>query len=254
MLNPREMNMVITIESREVAKMIGKRHSDLMRDIRVYENDFSQNADLRSDDFFIKSSYKAGTGKTYLCYLLTKKGCEFVANKMTGKKGNLFTASYITKFNQMEKQQAKQRFQIPQTLPEALRLAADQAETIQTQNKQIEHDRPLALYTEKMLNNPGLVKTSVIAKNYGMSAPTFNILLHRLQIQYKQGDSWLLYAKYQKQGYTHSEPFAFQHSDGTNDVHYTMKWTQKGQKFLYDTLKGLGVVPLVEQKGESYGD
>ncbi|GBG94615.1 hypothetical protein LFYK43_10740 [Ligilactobacillus salitolerans] len=238
----------MTIESREVAKMISKRHDHLVRDIQGYINDISENPNLGTQDFFIESSYKSeGNNKTYPCYLLTKKGCEFVANKMTGKKGNLFTASYITKFNQMEQSQPVQQYQIPQTLPEALRLAADEAETIEAQKKQIEHDRPLAMYTEIILKNPGLTKTSVIAKNYGMSAATFNELLHQLHIQYRQGNDWMLYAEYQNKGYTHSEPFAFKHKDGTKDVKYSMKWTQEGQKFLYDRLKEVGIVPAVER-------
>lgn len=242
------INTGMTIESREVAKMIGKQHKNLLRDIQKYISDMEPSSNLSSADFFIKSSYIDGNNQQRLCYLLTKKGCEFVANKMTGKKGNLFTASYITKFNKMEKAQIAPQFQIPQTLPEALRLAADQAETIDVQNKQIEHDRPLALYTEAILKNPGLTKVSVIAKNYGMSAPTFNELLHQLRIQYKQGTNWMLYAKYQGKGYTHSEPFEFAHSDGTEDVQFTMKWTQEGQKFLYDKLKEVGIVPVIERR------
>ena len=55
-------------------------------------------------DFFIESSYKVeGNNKTYKCYLLTKLGCDMVANKMTGKKGVLFTAKYVSKFDEMEK-------------------------------------------------------------------------------------------------------------------------------------------------------
>lgn len=239
----------MTIESREIAKMIGKRHDHLVRDIQGYIKDISENPNLGTQDFFIESSYKSkGNNKTYLCYLLTKKGCEFVANKMTGKKGNLFTASYITKFNKMEKQQISVQFEIPQSYSEALRLAADQQDQLQEQNKQIAHDRPLALYTEKILKNPGITKTGVIAKNYGMSAQKFNELLHQLHIQYKQGTDWMLYAKYQGKGYTHSEPFEFTHSDGTEDVQFTMKWTQEGQKFLYDKLKEIGILPVIERK------
>ena len=57
---------------------------------------------LRADNFFKKSSYKAGTGKVYSCYLISKMGCEFIANKMTGDKGILFTAMYVKQFNEME--------------------------------------------------------------------------------------------------------------------------------------------------------
>lgn len=91
------------LDSREVAKMVDKRHDNLVRDIGGYLDDISQNSKLSSDSFFIKSSYKSGTGKQYTCYLVTKIGCQFIANKLQGKKGNQFTAQYVTKFDSMEK-------------------------------------------------------------------------------------------------------------------------------------------------------
>nr|WP_289761730.1 Rha family transcriptional regulator [Lactobacillus intestinalis] len=90
------------LDSRDVAKMVGKRHTDLLRSIDSYIEDISQNAILRFDKFFIPSTYQSGTGKKYKNYLLTRQGCEFVANKMTGKKGNQFTAQYVSIFNQMK--------------------------------------------------------------------------------------------------------------------------------------------------------
>lgn len=97
-------NEGLTIDSREVAEMTGKKHAHLMRDIQVYEKVISENPKLDSQNFFIKSNYKVeGNNKTYDCYLLTKQGCEMVANKMTGEKGILFTAQYVQIFNQMEK-------------------------------------------------------------------------------------------------------------------------------------------------------
>ncbi|WP_261604765.1 Rha family transcriptional regulator [Limosilactobacillus fermentum] len=100
----KQVNDQEVMDSRDVAKMIGKRHTDLVRDIRRYISDMSQNAKLRSDDFFIESSYQAGTGKNYTCYLLNKQGCEFVANKLTGKKGTIFTATYVGLFNEYQKE------------------------------------------------------------------------------------------------------------------------------------------------------
>ena len=94
-----------TLDSREVAEMVGMRHADLMRNIDHYIDVMGQNAKLRSDDFFIKQTYTAGTGKQYKRYDITKKGCEMVANKLTGEKGILFTAEYVERFNQMEQEQ-----------------------------------------------------------------------------------------------------------------------------------------------------
>ncbi|EJU22944.1 phage regulatory protein Rha [Peptoanaerobacter stomatis] len=93
----------ITLDSRLVSEMLDKKHSDLLRDIETYIQYFSENADLRSQDFFIKSSYKVnGNNKTYKNYQITKKGCEFLAHKLTGQKGTIFTAKYINAFEDLK--------------------------------------------------------------------------------------------------------------------------------------------------------
>lgn len=92
------------LDSREVAKMIGKLHKNLMRDIHRYINDLTTSSKLSPLDFFIGSNYKDAKGEIRDCYLLTKMGCEFVANKMTGKKGTLFTAQYVSLFNEYQEE------------------------------------------------------------------------------------------------------------------------------------------------------
>lgn len=96
-------NGISVTDSREVAIKTGKRHGDLLDTIGGYIQHL-ENGKFRSQDFFIKDTYKVeGNNKTYDCYLLTKQGCEMVANKMTGQKGVLFTAEYVQAFNKMEK-------------------------------------------------------------------------------------------------------------------------------------------------------
>lgn len=90
------------IDSREVADMIGKPHNDLMKSIRNYAQYISTAGDFSLSDFFIESTYRDSTGRELPCYLLTKKGCDMVANKMTGEKGVLFTAAYVTAFEKLQ--------------------------------------------------------------------------------------------------------------------------------------------------------
>ena len=90
------------IDSRDVAKMVGKSHAHLMRDIHDYISDMEHNPKLDSAQFFIKSSYIDPNKRERPCYLLTKQGCEFVANKLTGRKGTIFTATYVSLFNEYE--------------------------------------------------------------------------------------------------------------------------------------------------------
>ena len=90
-----------TISSIEVAEMIGKRHTDLMRDVRRYIEQFNE-SNLASVDFFREDNYKDRKGEIRPCYRITKKGCEFIAHKLTGVKGTIFTARYIERFHEME--------------------------------------------------------------------------------------------------------------------------------------------------------
>ena len=96
-----------TLNSQEVAKLIDKQHRNLIRDIRNYAEYLTKSTELNFElnDFFIESTYFDSTGRTLPCYDITKKGCELIANKLTGKKGVLFTAAYVTRFNEMEKKE-----------------------------------------------------------------------------------------------------------------------------------------------------
>ena len=90
-----------TISSLEVAEMVGKKHYNLIRDIKGYVDELGE-LKIEFTDFFKESTYKTGQNKTMPCYNVTKKGCEFIAHKLTGVKGTEFTAKYINRFHDME--------------------------------------------------------------------------------------------------------------------------------------------------------
>lgn len=107
--------------------------------------------------------------------------------------------------------------------------------------------KPKADYTDMILQNKDTITVTAIAKDYGMSAKTFNKILHELRIQYKQSDQWFLYEKYQKCGYTHSKTTQYIKSDGRSGTKLNTEWTQKGRLFLYNKLKENGIIPVIEQ-------
>ena len=92
-----------TITSIEVSEMVGKEHKELLRDIRRYAKQFAESK-IALGDFFEESEYKDANNQSRPCYLVTKKGCEFIAHKLTGVKGTEFTAKYINRFHEMEDQ------------------------------------------------------------------------------------------------------------------------------------------------------
>lgn len=112
---------VDVVDSREVAEVIGKQHAHLMRDIKNYCDILEKTNESKIGlvDFFIPSTYTDGKGESRPCYLLTKKGCDMVANKMTGEKGVIFTAMYVSAFEKM-----RERITKPMTTAEMFQLQA----------------------------------------------------------------------------------------------------------------------------------
>lgn len=102
-------NGQLVTDSRDVAEMVGKQHWEILRMLEGTKDGktkgFVQTLNDNNFvvvDFFIKHSYTDDKGEVRPCYLLTRKGCDMVANKMTGEKGVLFTATYVTRFEEME--------------------------------------------------------------------------------------------------------------------------------------------------------
>lgn len=96
-----EITITQTLNSREVAEMVGKEHSKLLRDIKTY-SEYLAEAKIGLGDFFKESTYFDANNQQRPCFEITRKGCEFIANKLTGQKGTVFTAQYINRFHEME--------------------------------------------------------------------------------------------------------------------------------------------------------
>lgn len=113
--------------------------------------------------------------------------------------------------------------------------------------QQVKEFQPKVSYYDRVLANPSLVTISIIAKDYGMSARQMNALLHDLGVQYKQGSTWLLYARYQQNGWTQSQTTMVKRNDGNEKAVLNTKWTQKGRLGLYELLKRNNVYPMIEK-------
>ena len=133
-----------------------------------------------------------------------------------------------------------------------LKIKKEKIKTLEVTNKRQEQLigelKPKADYTDTILQSKALVNINQIAKDYGMSGRQMNKILSDKNIQYKQGNQWLLYRKYHDKGYTSSETVNITRTDGTPDVIMRTKWTQKGRLFIYDLLKRDGIIPLIERK------
>lgn len=132
----------------------------------------------------------------------------------------------------------------PDLLIEALQELKKEREqrlVLEQQNRELQ---PKASYYDVILHSTSLMSISKIAKDYGLSGTKLNKLLHEWGVQYKMGDTWLLYQKNAEQGYTQSQTVEYNGGKGSR-LH--TKWTQKGRLFLHDLLKQNSYLPIVEQ-------
>ena len=159
--------MCATLTSMEVAEMVEKTHDNLIKSIRRYskyidesnisleavkndavENEIGDNA-VKNDavetevinlqEFWTSAQYIDSKGQTRPCYNITKKGCEFIAHKCTGKKGTVFTARYINRFHEMEQEisgnKTRKRLSAKKPVPKVSNCPAPPAENWYRKNR-----------------------------------------------------------------------------------------------------------------------
>lgn len=220
-----------------VADAFGKQHKHVIEAIETKIHSAENSAQYSK--MFVMGTYKDSSGKANKLFYMNRDGFTFIAMGFTGRKADEFKLKYIQAFNSMERmiaQMPKPQFQIPKTLGDALQLAADQT-------KKLEKQKPKVDYYDAQMRNPGLLTTTIIAKEYGKSAIWLNKYLVKRGVLYRQGKNLVLKKKYDDESYASYENWS---DDEHKHVHPLLKWTQRGKKFIYDLLAADGILPNVE--------
>lgn len=157
------LNHKQTISSREVAEMMEKRHSNLLRDIEKHTAILEKVNELNFElvDLWQLSSYKDTKGEIRKEYQVTKKGCEFLAHKTTGERGDIFTIRYMNRFEEMEQHiKAQTELKVINTAHIQTLLSA-----LETQQQEIEEIKSVIGLRSKEVYNYG----NQIKKHLGIS-------------------------------------------------------------------------------------
>lgn len=251
------------VSARELHQFLeNKREFATWMKQRIEQYGFVENQDFTSFDNIVKRENGATVRKEYALTIDMAKELSMVENNERGR----LARKYFIECEKTAKE--KQAFCLPQTFAEALRLAADQQEQIEAQAKQIGEQqeairqsaqevaalngkvaemKPKVSYYEKILASEATLTVTQIAQDYGMSAMAFNTALKEIGVQRKVNGQWVLYARHSKRGYVHSRSIDIVRHDGRHETKTCTEWTQEGRKFLYDTLKGCGILPLIER-------
>lgn len=137
--------------------------------------------------------------------------------------------------------------QDPNYILKIIQAFSDAKQELKISHQIIGELKPKVDYLDLILKGKELVTITQIAKDYGMSAVKFNVILHNHRIQYLMNGQWLLYSEYHSKGYTSSISVPITRTDGRREVSMHTQWTQKGRMFLYNFLKEKGILPMIER-------
>ena len=151
-------------DSVKVARVFEKQHKNVMKSIR---NILGSAQNLANQKWFAETTYTDAQGKRQPMFLMNRDGFSLLTMSLTGEKAMAFKVAFIEQFNRMEqaiKELAPATPAIPQTFAQALRLAAEQAETIEAQQKQLEAQAPKVAFATAIINSPSSCGIDELAK------------------------------------------------------------------------------------------
>lgn len=248
--------------SLQIAEITGKPHNDVMKAIRKMESAWERVQEGKFSLMQEEVETNNGGHKMRPYYSLNKEECLYIATKFNDEA----RAKLIKRWKELEEQSKPS---VPQNYLEALESlvkAEKEKQQLALENKQkdetiitiskanvelgnkITEMLPKVSYYDRILQSNATMTITQIAQDYGMSAIAMNKELESMRIQHKERGQWILYAQFLKGGYVHSRAVDIIRKDGRHDVKYNTEWTTKGRLFLYEALKGKGILPLIEQE------
>ena len=239
-----------TVMGRELHEVLGVRTAYKDWFPRMCEYGFTENSDYVA--IAQKRATAQGNVTTYIDHQITlemaKEIC-MIQRSEIGKKCRAYFLELERKWNSPEAVMARAlqfaERQLSLVKAENIRLL----DTVAVQTQQIAELTPKASYYDVVLACPDLLSTTEISKDYGWSAQKMNNWLHKMEVQFKRGDVWLLYQEYAEMGYTSTKTHVYTGKDGQPHTKVHTYWTQKGRLFIYELMKKNGHLPTIEKEG-----
>ena len=159
-----ENNQVVTTSLKVAKYFKDGDHKHVRRDIRKFGQMFSE------------SIYTDKYGREQPMYLMNRDGFTLLVMGYEGSEAMQFKLKYIEAFNAMEAKLKEQSIQSvddiinnPRAMIKILTALADEQDKNKQLANQLEIAKPKVEYYDEVLDSSSLIKTTVIAKEYGLS-------------------------------------------------------------------------------------
>ncbi|AEF46545.1 Phage regulatory protein, Rha-like protein [Serratia sp. AS12] len=174
-----------TMSSREIAQLVESRHSDVCTTI----------------DRLVKRGAISGyaampythpqNGRQYSEYQVNKRDSYVVVAQLSPE----FTARLVDRWQELENQTS-----VPQSLPEALRLAADMAEQNAALEQKVQDDAPKVAFVDHYVDASGAKSLRETAKILNMPEKAMIEALIRDRVLFRQSNNLLPHSQRQREG------------------------------------------------------
>lgn len=239
------MNQLVFIENGQavtdsltVAEVFGKRHDNVLNDIR-------KQSEYAGDEFaalnFQEGTYLDKNNQERPKINLSEDGFTLIAMSYNTKEAVQMKIKFIKEFKRLRETLqtiSSPSYMIEDPIKRAQMWIEEQKQRLMLE-QQVAEAQPKVTYYDTILKSTKLLNITQIAKDYGLSGRALNKILHEEGVQYKLSGQWLLYHQYANKGYTKSQT----HIDPTGEARLNTKWTQKGRLFIHEILTRLGYDP-----------
>ena len=239
----------ISMTTLEIAEQTGKRHKNVMRDVRKMFKSLGKEDALP----IFEQRYKAADNNIYTCYKLPKDEILCLVSGYSVK----LRMAIIKRLNELENN--TQTIELPGTYLEALEtlvvvikeknviteerdVAIEKTKILKKKGRKlvrkIKKDKPKVQYYNKVLDSKSCFTITQIAKQAEMTATHLNTVLEQENIQFKQSGQWLLKKEYQDKGLVSTRTHTIGRQIEKRTSHSTV-WTEKGRLFILELLEDI---------------
>lgn len=214
------LNTNITMDSRKIADLTGKSHSHVCRDFR------KQLEAQEIGESKYGSSYKTTQGKEAICF---KLDYEQLMILLTGYSIEL-RAKVIKHWNTLVK---LQQHSVPQSFPEALKLAYEQSLVIEQQKAQLLENKPKVEFYEAVTESTDAIDMGSVAKviNMGIGRNQLFKFLREHKVLMRNN---IPYQEFVDKGYFRVIESRFNKPTGDVGINLKTIVYQKGVDFILD--------------------
>lgn len=214
----------VVISSREIAELTGKRHDNVVRDIK---------SQMNGDELKFEGIYLDSMNRERIEYLLPKNEALAIVSGYSFE----LRMKIINRLEELENR--KPEMTLEQMFKHTIMLADERIKELEVENRIIGIQRDKAeesayiarKETAKLIHDGKEYTSTELAKEIGFrSAQELNNKLNEKGIQFKQNKTWVLYARYSEQGLTKIKQVELE----SGKITYDRRWTGRGRKFILD--------------------